>query len=852
MTNLTSRDGFWWTVLVLSFASALAIALAALGAYCSRRLQTRQRLWRAALIATLLLLAGEFAGIFAALGGLARQRLAPIQLGRFWVESRSVPAAEIPPTTTGSHDASAAADDTKRRDRPAVKFDLERWNATLRIDPGGTVPIEIDTEFWNPPELSERPDMTRLATTGHPDRAVSDAASLTEPMAARFEPDGLLFALAWLLMSGLLAIRLCLIRGLWWWRSCSARPVVDSRLLDRVADLGCQLGFSRKVRVYASAKWLSPVAWGVWRPSIGLPVDFASRFDSAKQDAILAHELKHLSARDPVWQWLADSVAILLWWLPWCWWLRRQMRMTAEWMADEACLIVSGGPRALAECLVVLGREMIAQPTAGFAGHAVTGTFRSTLGQRVRRLLDLESAGNKPLPEAPNLRGRLTAPALVMFIVLVVVVGSAWARPRAVSQEQGDQNMRWFEHSWRRSLAGVLVSMALGAGSPMLTAGESTEIEDIEVELTVTPEESSDEQPAIDVDFADAFSQFIEAVVDEAADMVENVEVEIELALADENEAQNDDNTDTEEESDEEDEDGDEEDEEDEDGDQEDEDDEDEDDEDGDDEDGDDEDGDDEDGDDEDGDGEDDEDGDEEEDEAEESREQRQTGQAYQAIEQALRQAIREQSSLLRNREKAVRQQQAAMRDALKAQARKLKLPEDAIAEKYAKAQEKLDKAQVLGLVKPDQVEAMIRDLVKRTMAEQIANQQFDRANAALARAAAVQKASLARLHETVAQLRKNGQEAAAQQVAAAAAQLEMAIKLMADQSASSVQKKKLSPMTSLEFIGKTKTPAEDSGNVERLQNEINQMRDEMKKLRIMVERVLSERSRDDANADIQ
>jgi segregation and condensation protein B len=334
--------------------------------------------------------------------------------------------------------------------------------------------------------------------------------------------------------------------------------------------------------------------------------------------------------------------------------------------------------------------------------------------------------------------------------------------------------------------------------------------------------------------------------------MVENVEVEIELALADENEAQNDDNTDTEEESDEEDEDGDEEDEEDEDGDQEDEDDEDEDDEDGDDEDGDDEDGDDEDGDDEDGDGEDDEDGDEEEDEAEESREQRQTGQAYQAIEQALRQAIREQSSLLRNREKAVRQQQAAMRDALKAQARKLKLPEDAIAEKYAKAQEKLDKAQVLGLVKPDQVEAMIRDLVKRTMAEQIANQQFDRANAALARAAAVQKASLARLHETVAQLRKNGQEAAAQQVAAAAAQLEMAIKLMADQSASSVQKKKLSPMTSLEFIGKTKTPAEDSGNVERLQNEINQMRDEMKKLRIMVERVLSERSRDDANADIQ
>ena len=84
------------------------------------------------------------------------------------------------------------------------------------------------------------------------------------------------------------------------------------------------------------------------------------RFDAARQDSMLAHELAHLAAHDTCWCLLADAATAVLWWHPGVWWLRRQMHLASEMAADEASLLVADGPRVLAECLVELGTRLAA------------------------------------------------------------------------------------------------------------------------------------------------------------------------------------------------------------------------------------------------------------------------------------------------------------------------------------------------------------------------------------------------------------------------------------------------------------------------------------------------------------
>jgi beta-lactamase regulating signal transducer with metallopeptidase domain/type II secretory pathway component GspD/PulD (secretin) len=174
------------------------------------------------------------------------------------------------------------------------------------------------------------------------------------------------------------------------------RPVViQTDLNDRVRAILQRLAFRRKIRLLQSPALAGPIAFGLLRPSVALPVDFAAKFSRAEQDAILAHELAHLAARDPLWYLLADVSSAALWWQPQAWWARHCLHRASELAADEAAALFPQGPAALAECLVILGRQMTQFPAAGRMG-VEGGGFRSNLAERVQRLLRLADAARRP------------------------------------------------------------------------------------------------------------------------------------------------------------------------------------------------------------------------------------------------------------------------------------------------------------------------------------------------------------------------------------------------------------------------------------------------------------------------
>lgn len=234
----------------------------------------------------------------------------------------------------------------------------------------------------------------------------------------------------WVWIAGAVAFGLWSILPRLWLAGLARRRSIplSSEAARQVGELAARLGLRRPVRVVCSSRLAGPVAFGVLRPRVGVPADFWTANSRAERDAMLAHELGHLVARDPFWLGFADSVAALLWWHPLVWWARRQFRAASEAVADEASLVVEDGPAVLAGCLVALATRWQQGGVLGLLGMA---GFRSGLGQRVERLLRLRPDAS-PVP-TPIWQRLLLAVTGTVTAATAVFASSFLLRARAES-----------------------------------------------------------------------------------------------------------------------------------------------------------------------------------------------------------------------------------------------------------------------------------------------------------------------------------------------------------------------------------------------------------------------------------
>src|SRR5258706_8221788 len=107
-----------------------------------------------------------------------------------------------------------------------------------------------------------------------------------------------------------------------------------------VASLGirrrsCPTGIvADGIDIRESDRVASPVTIGVLHPAILLPLDWRD-WDSAKLDAVLAHERSHIRRRDPAVQFVSAIHRALLWANPLSWFLDRSIVRTAEQISDD-------------------------------------------------------------------------------------------------------------------------------------------------------------------------------------------------------------------------------------------------------------------------------------------------------------------------------------------------------------------------------------------------------------------------------------------------------------------------------------------------------------------------------------
>lgn len=286
--------------------------------------------------------------------------------------------------------------------------------------------------------------------------AVGDRAAPAEASAEACWWPGILWLAGTVVLLGRVAI-VRLIAVAFRARCASA---ADEAIHRRAKAVARRVGLRRPVRVLESPRVPTPIAFGSLRPTIALPEGFSRQFDAGSQEAVLAHELSHLAGHDPAWGLLGRILTAVLWWHPLAWWARRRLTAACEAAADEASLLVAGGPERLADCLIAFGKRLRRwRPTAWVA--ALGDGLRSGLARRVQRLLHL--AGRPPRRPRRSATALLRAAGPVV-LAGVVLYAAGWARCRPA--DVGGPTMSTIRSSWRGSIAHALLAAAAAGLAP--------------------------------------------------------------------------------------------------------------------------------------------------------------------------------------------------------------------------------------------------------------------------------------------------------------------------------------------------------------------------------------------------
>jgi multidrug efflux pump subunit AcrA (membrane-fusion protein) len=199
------------------------------------------------------------------------------------------------------------------------------------------------------------------------------------------------------------------------------------------------LGMSRRLlrgsraagepRIRESDQVSGPVTLGIWRPVIVLPLDWRE-WNSAKLDAVLAHERSHIARFDPALQVLSAVHRAALWFSPASWFLHSRIVRVAEEASDDAAMAVTRDRASYAELLLEFMQR-------GVCNAGVPMARYGRMDARIRRVLD-----GKVLSRGLTWRSAVAIVVLGSPLAYVVAMANPQSaatpvqKPTAVAQAQ--------------------------------------------------------------------------------------------------------------------------------------------------------------------------------------------------------------------------------------------------------------------------------------------------------------------------------------------------------------------------------------------------------------------------------
>jgi len=172
-----------------------------------------------------------------------------------------------------------------------------------------------------------------------------------------------------------------------------------------------------------------PVTVGALQTAILLPTNWRN-WDDAQLDAVIAHELSHVSRRDALTQYASLAHRAIFWFSPFAWWLDRHLAALAEQASDEAALASGTDRNEYAKTLLKFFETLRTTP-GRVRWKGVSMANGGQAEQRLERIL----AWKGPVPMA--LKKSLIAAVAVLAVPVLYLAASA--RPATADASSSNQ-----------------------------------------------------------------------------------------------------------------------------------------------------------------------------------------------------------------------------------------------------------------------------------------------------------------------------------------------------------------------------------------------------------------------------
>ena len=221
--------------------------------------------------------------------------------------------------------------------------------------------------------------------------------------------------LPWLDASWMLGVLLLAVRTMGGWRQLErlrreARGIVPAHVERSFLRICERVQVGRRVMLRVSDQVISPMAMGVWRATVILPISAVLSLTTEELEAVLAHELGHIRRWDYAFNLLQTALETVLFFHPAVWWLSRKVRDRREVCCDEIAVQSCADPIVYAQTLLRLEEQKLAGMRLAVAQRGSRG---SLLG-RIKKVL----GEDEPMESGITGGVRVAVAGLVVFGLL--------------------------------------------------------------------------------------------------------------------------------------------------------------------------------------------------------------------------------------------------------------------------------------------------------------------------------------------------------------------------------------------------------------------------------------------------
>ncbi len=163
-----------------------------------------------------------------------------------------------------------------------------------------------------------------------------------------------------------------------------SEPVRSRAVIDAADAWSRRLGLSATPSLNLMDGDFSPFTQGVRRPVVYLPHGLEARLSAREMDLVIGHELMHVRRGDAVWRPFERSIADLLWFNPFAWFIRDELERARELACDEAMIARDAPGSMYARALVSVARFAAGLPTQAPAAAMFPFDKDKVLPERVK------------------------------------------------------------------------------------------------------------------------------------------------------------------------------------------------------------------------------------------------------------------------------------------------------------------------------------------------------------------------------------------------------------------------------------------------------------------------------------